>query len=273
MRLRSRHRPLLARCAAAFLCLLPLGIAEADAQKLPVRVRGVVMDSTMDHVLPGVVVMLDTGDRQRTDERGRFVFDGVPPGEHSLLILGMGCRASVARFDAGTDSDPARLIVVTAEFSAPETLAADTRPPDDSPGRVITADEIRDMQARTLVDVVRRVAPYMVGGPAGQVGAGTRLMGRGGRTIRDARVPLLVVDGVLLYLQDTGVLEAIPPGDVAWIEILAGTTAGWRFGTGATGGVIRIRTHRGGGVPTERDPSECLMAGLAISAMAPDGGA
>lgn len=247
-------------CLALALFTLAAAAEPARGQKLPVTVSGVVMDSTLSRPLAGVVVLLDTGERQRTDSRGRFRFDGVSPGVHRVLILGTGCRASVAEFDAGTDPHRPKRIAVSASFGALEPAAAEARPPSHSPGRVITAQEITELHASSMVEVLRRIAPTMVGGPAGQVGAPTRLMGRGGRTVSDARIPLLVVDGYVLYLQDTSVLESIPPGDVAWMEILPGSVGGWSFGTGGTGGVIRIRTHRGTGITSDAAPEDCLVA-------------
>lgn len=234
--------------------------APAPGQKLPVTVRGIVVDSTLSRALPGVVLLLDTGERLRSDAGGRFVFEGISPGVHRVLMLTTGCRASVAEFDAGTDSHRSRRIVVSAAFGAGAPGDADQEPPMRSPGRVITATEIMELQTASMVEVLRRLAPAMVGGPAGQVGAGTRLMGRGGPTISDPRVPVLVVDGTVLYSRDSSVLESIRPGDVAWMEILPGAVGGWSFGTGGTGGVIRIRTHRGGGVASDVDPEKCIVA-------------
>ncbi|MBW3555087.1 MAG: TonB-dependent receptor [Gemmatimonadetes bacterium] len=250
------------RRASLALTLFTLAAAAAPtvAQKLPVTVRGIVMDSMLSRALPGVVLLLDTGERLRTDAAGRFVFEGVSPGVHRVLMLTTGCRASVAEFDAGNDPDRPRRIVVSAAFGAGAPGDADPEPPAGSPGRVIAATEIMALQAASMVEVLRRLAPAMVGGPAGQVGAGTRLMGRGGPTISDARIPVLVVDGMVLYSQDSSVLESIRPGDVAWMEILPGALGGWSFGTGGTGGVIRVRTHRGGGVASEVDPEKCIVA-------------
>lgn len=232
----------------------------AGAQKVPVTVAGVVVDSLGTRPLAGAIVLLDTGERKRTDSRGRFRFDAIAPGVHRIMILGMGCRASVAEFDAGTDPDRVKRIAVRAAFGAPAPGDADAEPPRGSPGRVITATEIIELKAASMVEVLRHLAPAMVGGPPGQVGAGTRLMGRGGPTISDPRIPVLIVDGMVLYSQDSSVLESIRPGDVAWMEILPGALGGWSFGTGGTGGVIRVRTHRGGGIASGVDPEKCIVS-------------
>ena len=262
---RGGARPSRRRAGALLLGALlsaALTAPPAGAQKLPVRVSGVVMDSTLSRPLPGVVLVLDTGERVRADDRGRFAFETVPPGRHQLMILGAGCRASIAEFDAGTDAREGRRIVVSAAFGAPEP-SGEVAPPRNSPGRVVTADEIADMAASSLVDVLRRVAPAMVSRPEGQVGAGARLRGRGARTLADERTPMVVVDGVALYSDDPTLLDRIAPGDVAWLEILPGAIGGWTFGTGGTGGVIRIQTRRGTGLASDADPGDCLMASAA----------
>ena len=245
--------------SAAFLC----AAADAGAQKLPVTVRGTVMDSTLSRPLPGVLLLLDSGERVRADGHGRFVLESIAPGRHRIMILGDGCRVSVAEFDAGVDAGKTRSIVVAAVFGAPEAEPTAPTPPPDSPGRLVTSAEIREMSASSLVEVIRRVAPYMVAGPGGQAGAGTRLMGRGGRTVADARVPLVIVDDVVLFSGDPTLLDGIRLGDIAWLEILPGAVGGWSFGTKGSGGVIRIRTHRGGGVGSVADPADCLVAARA----------
>lgn len=255
--------PLYVTCRLAALvasAILLCGASDAGGQKLPVTVRGTVMDSTLSRPLPGVILLLDSGERARADRNGRFVLQGIPPGRHRITVLGDGCRVSVAEFDAGVDPAETRSIVVAAAFGAPELDANAPTPPPDSPGRLVTGAEIRGMNAASLVEVIRRVAPYMVAGPGGQAGAGTRLMGRGGRTVADARVPLVIVDDVVLFSGDPALLDGIGLGDIAWLEILPGAVGGWSFGTKGSAGVIRIRTHQGGVRPSGGDPSSCLVA-------------
>jgi hypothetical protein len=130
---------LLATAHVAVLGLLaPLAPLSLGAQSAPtVRVQGVVYDSLRSRPLAGAIVTLSGDSRiTRSDSRGRFVFDSVPPGartfaaQHAALdsvgFSGISARVTV--------TDGAKPIVIAAPSFASlwRTACGPTRPPKDS---------------------------------------------------------------------------------------------------------------------------------------------
>ncbi|HZD03607.1 MAG TPA: TonB-dependent receptor plug domain-containing protein, partial [Longimicrobiales bacterium] len=98
----------------------------------------------------------------------------------------------------------------------------------------------------SLAEVIRRVAPNMVGSPGGQFGQSTKVRGRTQNSfITPEPEPVVVVDGVRVEDASTA-LDLIRPSDVRTLEVLPGAAAGWQFGSSGAAGVIRVTTFRGG---------------------------
>lgn len=224
----------------------PLSAQTADAATL----QGRVLDAATSRPLAGVLVQSEEGALTLSDEEGRFRLEGLEPGSHLVALLTPGC--SVTWADVELESGEVRDTVVrleAAEEAARTEERADRR--RRSQGKVVTGAEIREMQESSLAEVIRRVAPNMVGSPSGQFGRSTSVQGRTRNSfLRGAPEPVVVVDGVRVE-DPADALDFIRPADVRILEILPGAAGGWEFGSEGAAGVIRVTTSSGG---AERSP-------------------
>lgn len=239
--------------AAAFaLTLAPLTATEA--QEPAASLEGIVLDASTMSALPGVLIAAETGQKAKTDEDGHYELWDVPPGSHRVAVVTPTCGVSFVdiTFRAGETQ--------RAGFQVPsgETMVgvSETRS-GGSGGRFLTAAEIEEMRPASVFDLLRRIEPGMVSGPGGQPGRSSTLRGRV-TTPSGPTVPVVVLDGVVLGTLAPEVINDIKPGNLASIEVLRGAAAGWEFGTGGSGGVIKLSTKRGMGAgEMRRDPERC----------------
>ena len=64
------------------------------------------------------------------------------------------------------------------------------------------------------------------------------------RTVQGVSPPVVVFDGVVMG-DAWGALRDLKPEDVYSLEVLRGASRGWVYGTGGSGGVIRVETRAG----------------------------
>ena len=102
----SRYRTSFAVLVATAVIAPAVVASVAVAQNPAVQVHGVAYDSVRRSTLSGAIISIAGDSRTtRTDSRGRFTFDSVPPGEHvfsaqhalldSLGFTGISARATV----------------------------------------------------------------------------------------------------------------------------------------------------------------------------------
>jgi outer membrane cobalamin receptor len=200
---------------------------------------------------------LDTGLDVRSGPDGSFSFAEVGPGTRSVAIVTSGCVVSFAAFDA-TEASLAPLVIQVQVRATAQDLA----PPDPLPGsRLLSGEDIEELHVGTMVELLRRVAPELIQSVPGQPGGQPRITSRGVASAMEPVSPLLVVDGVNLgSLESPDVLESIQPTDIAYLEISRGSIGGWSYGTGGSGGVIRVTTRRGGTLsPPDLDLTRCAI--------------
>jgi hypothetical protein len=195
--------------------------------------------------------MLRSGERYKTDLEGRFQFPGLRPGLQEVMIVTPGCQVSFT--EVTLEPWQTRRIGFTVNWSL-DVQAAEARR-RSSEGELVTAEDIDVMQVRYLSDVIRRMAPEMVGG--GTTGAdASSLRGRGFSSAQGAGTPILVIDGVRAAEASTRTIDEIAPDAVAYIEIIKGAAGGWEFGSEGASGVIRITTKSGTETDAPRIPPE-----------------
>lgn len=241
MSMLSIHRwpPLLAVGALALLhgpAPEPLAAQDPSTAGL----RGVVVDSVAGEPIGGVLVRLDTGPEAVTAGDGRFQLSGVEPGSHMLALLSADCRVTWAEVTLAPDT------VVEARFRLPRVPTTEERRSSEerrrSQGEVVTAEEIEAMHARSLVEVIRRVEPSMVGS-ASVVGAVTPVRSRSRNSMTERGMePVVVVDGVRAA-DASRAIHSIDASDVARLEVLPGSAAGWEYGSDGAAGVILVTTR------------------------------
>lgn len=228
----------------------------AQAAPPTASLQGVVVDSATRQPLPNVLVRMDTGPRTLSDEEGRFRLDGLEPGSHVFALLTADCGVTWGDIDLETGQSHATLVRVAASEEAARA-EKEARHRRRSQGEVVTAAEIQAMAESSLAEVIRRVAPNMVGSPSGQFGRSTSVRGRARNSfVSTAPEPVVVVDGVRVDDPATA-LDLIPPAEVAILEILPGAAGGWEFGSDGAAGLIRVTTRQGG--DTSSGPEDCTV--------------
>lgn len=239
------------------LAIAALSAFPARAQETRTgRVSGLVVSGEDGRGVAGVQIRFDTGQRVVTDSKGRFEVDGLAWGERPVVLVSSRCAVTTAA-------------VVVSEvdhreyhLTLPREIADRQR--DDMRARAegiyMTADEIMATRSRRMIDVVRRVAPQMVGGPGVQPGEVSPVRGRNRATASGVTEPVLVIDGAVLGRGDR-ILSDLAPDEVAALEILKGAAGGWMYGSEGAGGVIRVWTKRGGAASSPVGPESCEIPG------------
>lgn len=223
----------------------PVGAAQEGTEQeapLPAQMEGSVIGMPEGQPLPGSLVILDSGHRSKTDVSGRFAFPGLQAGTYRVAIVAPGCQIAFA--SVTLEPWQTRRIGFSIRFD--QEAHADEVRRRSSQGVLVTSEEIAAMNVRRLSEVLRRVVPNMVGGPAAAPGENARLTGgRGNSSMLARRAPVLVLDGVRVGESTTRALDEINPDDVAFMEVMKGASGGWNYGSEGAGGVISVTTKRG----------------------------
>ena len=227
--------------AVAMLAAAAASAQESEKVPLPTVVEGLTLDARSGLPFPNVQIRFDTGRRITSDEQGRYMLEGIPPGYHRVALVTGRCNVTFA------DVELAPGEIKRIAFQVPSEMV-DVRPSHEelkrqSEGEYYSSDEMEEMSGRNLLDVLRRVAPDMVGAQSGLPGARPSLVGRT-RTAQGVVAPLVIFDGVQVSDGERA-LQDFKPGDVYSMEILRGASRGWEYGTGGAGGVIKIVTKSG----------------------------
>jgi hypothetical protein len=229
--------------AAAGIALVagPTAAQEPEKTPLPTVVEGLTLDALSGLPFPNVQLRFDTGERITSDEQGRYMIDGIQPGYHRVALVTGRCNVTFADLELAPGE------IKRIAFQVPSEMVG-VRPGHEelrkrSEGEYYSSDELEEMSARNLLDVLRRVAPDMVGPQSGLPGASPTLVGRT-RTARGVAEPIVVFDGIQVG-DGVRALRDFKPADVYSMEILRGAGRGWEYGTGGAGGVIKIVTQSG----------------------------
>lgn len=108
---------------------------------------------------------------------------------------------------------------------------------------MITEDMIARSGGQTAWEVLRREVPQMSYGE-NRNGQATSMERRGHSSILLKDHPMLFIDGV--RIQELSTLQQLPASTVLSIEVLTGSEGTIYYGTDAVGGVIVVRTKKGG---------------------------
>lgn len=243
--------------AAALLAAAVSGAGCASLGGPPPALQGVVVDATTGRPLGEVLVRFEDGAEVWTDGRGEYTVRELTPGRYRVLVVAYGCRT--AEGEVVLDPGDTKRVETRVTLPAPAPVTGMVEPPEESLGRVVTEGEIAEWGVVRVSEVVRRVAPEMIGAATGDPGRPAALRGRGSPSPSGDRVPVLVVDGIVVHAVDASALDEIAVRDIGWIEILPGAVAGWQYGTGGVGGVIRVQTKRGYRPSQDLSPEYCEL--------------
>jgi hypothetical protein len=231
----------IARRAMGLAGLVALSAATLHGQE-PTVLRGRVLSEVEGRPVAAVQLRFATGQRVLTDQEGRFEVQGLPAGDHRVLLVTSRCRYTygMVRVVLGTTWE--------TNLSLPEAYALAPSPdipqPETREGTFLAADDLAEVRGRSLADVVRRVAPEMVEGPAGQPGRVSALRGRNRATVSGLTRPVVVVDGSTVA-DGPRLLSELRPTDVQAIHVVPGASGAWKYGS--SGGLIQVWTRRGSG--------------------------
>lgn len=135
-------------------------------------------------------------------------------------------------------------LLVLADVSCKSFHSAPVVPASGSERIMITEAMIARSGGQTAWEVLRREVPQIsyAENRNGQA-TGMERRGRSSITLKDP--PMLFIDGV--RIQEIGTLQQLPASTVLSIEVLTGAEGTTYYGTDAVGGVILVRTKKGGG--------------------------
>ena len=214
---------------------------EPEKKPLPTVVEGLTLDARSGLPFPNVQLRFDTGRRITSDEKGRYMVEGIPPGYHRVALVTGRCNVTFASLELAPGEIKRIAFQVPSEMVGIGPSHEDLK--KQSEGEYYSSKELQEMSGRNLLDVLRRVAPDMVGPQSGLPGASPTLMGRT-RTAQGVAEPLVVFDGVQVS-DGVRALRDFKPADIYSMEVLRGASRGWEYGTGGAGGVIKIVTQSG----------------------------
>jgi hypothetical protein len=217
----------------------------AEAPPPLAYLEGTVVDSVSGDPIPGVLIRMDSGHEVFTDRLGRFEFEDLPEGKRLVAMMTADCRITwgqvtvVQRFPR------------EVRFRLPPAFGAkaqeDQREVEErqrSTGRRLEAHEIEGMNARNVMELIRRLAPNMVSPMPGDVGATSTFRSARGRSTAVADPPVLLIDGVRTPGAE-GTLSQMRPNEVESIEVQPGAAAGWEYGSAGASGVIKVTLKKG----------------------------
>jgi hypothetical protein len=244
-------RALLATVAGALfaVCLA----AQEPPAPLPTVVEGLTVDAQSGLPFPNVQIRFDTGERITSDEAGRYAIEGIAPGRRRVALVTGRCNVTFAEIDLAPGE------IRRVAFNIPSEMVG-VRPTHEelrkrSEGEYYSSEQLMAMNARSVLEALRRVAPDMVGPDGGQPGASASLLGRT-RTAQGVATPVVVFDGIQVG-DGVRALKDFKPGDVFSLEILRGASRGWAYGTGGAGGVIKVVTNQGDLGYQPQPPDRC----------------
>lgn len=262
--------------------------SEAPPETVVGIVYGTVTDSASGEPVPNVIVIVKgTPIRASTGDRGQFQLREVPSGEQVVITRLLGYLPlekeitvmddRLVRLDFALRYAPARLqeVVTTATGNRRRLEIGNDI-------TVLNADSIVATQpVASVTDLLEgRVPGLVVQRTSGAPGDPARLRLRGVSSPRLSNDPIVIVDGVRVYseqsdgrgenLAGTGgttysapsPLDYIDPNSIETLEVLKGPSAATLYGQDAANGVIVVTTKKGKEGParwrisTERGMSE-----------------
>ncbi|MFD0796251.1 SusC/RagA family TonB-linked outer membrane protein [Maribacter chungangensis] len=208
-------------------------------------VSGTVTSSSDNMPLPGVNVLVQgTTNGTQTDFDGNYTISASTGDVLVFSYLGMKQQTvtvgSSSTVNVIMEEDASQLdeVVVTALG-----LERQSKSLSYSNQQVETDELTKARSVNVLEGLSGKVAGISVTRSASGVGAPTKVVMRGNRSIGGSSQPLYVVDGILL----SGDINNISPDDIQEISVLRGANAAALYGSRASNGAIVITTKSGKG--------------------------
>jgi TonB-dependent starch-binding outer membrane protein SusC len=198
----------------------------------------------------------------RTDEAGRFRIANVPAGAQRVRAQRIGYTSvtnsvTVSAGATATADFALREAALSLDAVVVTGTAAETR--QKEVGNATATIDARALEVAPVTNTQDMIAGRAPGvtvlSNGGQPGAGGTIRLRGTNSITQTNNPVVYVDGVRIYSENSRVafgarqntlpINDIKAEDIERIEIVKGAAATTLYGTEASGGVIQIFTKKG----------------------------
>jgi Carboxypeptidase regulatory-like domain len=77
----------------------------------PIHIGGRVLDQNTNNAVGGALVILDSGDREISDDAGQFNFPNVVPGTHTVTAVAVGYQTPAAPQSFQVPGDPQDYVI------------------------------------------------------------------------------------------------------------------------------------------------------------------
>lgn len=255
-------------CALAFVAAAPVAaqtagdVMSATEPDMGAVFRGQIVDSISGDPIEGVLIRMDTGETAFTDALGEFTLTGLDQGRRLFALLTADCRITWNQITVVTGiprDERFRLPPAFGAVAAEEEEIVEQR--KRTGGRVLEQQEIDRINASSVLELVRRIAPNMVSPMQGAPGdISTLVAGRSRTTGASTDAPVVVIDGVRMPGAE-GTLYTMRPHEISRLEVQPGAAAGWEYGSSGASGVIKISLRRGiaDGQSERLERRECVV--------------
>ncbi len=256
--------------AAGSLKLMRHGRTPIDGTQKTGVISGIVVDSSTGNGIAKATVTAQPGSRTvLTNEKGAYVFPGIPYGEYTVSVKIFGFKAmsrTVVVAEGGGKHFVFALIPVTTQLSGVVTTATGEQRKVEVGNDITTIDVAAVIEKNPISSVTdllaTRVPGLIVGRASGEPGAKSEIRIRGTNSLRASMEPIVIVDGVQVIGDRAGVdttgfstspLDQLDVNSISKIEVLKGPSAVALYGSNAANGVIVVTTKRGQEGPARWD--------------------
>ncbi|UPZ15334.1 SusC/RagA family TonB-linked outer membrane protein [Flavobacterium humidisoli] len=243
-----------------FLLLIMAGLqAQNTTPLIQSKLDGTVVDAITNQPIIGASVTIKgTTHGVVTDAEGKFYFQTGQKFPYTLIVTYIGYK----KIEVIVEKNPVIINLKEERQELDELVVVGygTQKRKDITGSVASVPKANLSQVTSSADNLLRgaVAGVVVTQSSGRPGASSSVRIRGGNSITAGNEPLYVVDGILIYNDNSNsgagvtyagasvnVLSTINPADIESIEVLKDASATAIYGSRGANGVVIITTKKG----------------------------
>ncbi|MET3025765.1 TonB-dependent receptor [Flavobacterium sp. UW10123] len=243
-----------------FLLFITAGIqAQNTTPLIQSKLDGTVVDAITNQPIIGASVTIKgTTHGVVTDAEGKFYFQTGQKFPYTLIVSYIGYK----KLEIVVEKNPVIINLKEERQELDELVVVGygTQKRKDITGSVASVPKANLSQVTSSADNLLRgaVAGVVVTQSSGRPGASSSVRIRGGNSITAGNEPLYVVDGILIYNDNSNsgagvtyagasvnVLSTINPADIESIEVLKDASATAIYGSRGANGVVIITTKKG----------------------------